>query len=175
MKKNLLLICLTLISITSSTAQIFRPGHHILCYFTRPVDTTVARNEKAISLIRIAGDTVISYIDRAKYTLDIAMYDFVEDSLWFEHGYIANIAAAINRAYARGVKIRWVCNQIDTMYSPNTGLDSINKAIPVLPSPSGSNYGIMHNKFMVIDGRSSNPNDPILWTGCMNWEPGQID
>jgi phosphatidylserine/phosphatidylglycerophosphate/cardiolipin synthase-like enzyme len=175
MKKNFLLICLALISITSSTAQIFRPDHHIICYFTRPVDTTVARNEKAISLIRIAGDTVISYIDRAKYTLDIAMYDFVEDSLWFEHGYIANIAAAINRAYARGVKIRWVCNQIDTMYSPNTGLDSINKAIPVLPSPSGSNYGSMHNKFMVIDVRSSNPNDPILWTGCMNWEPGQID
>ena len=28
---------------------------------------------------------------------------------------------------------------------------------------------------MVIDGRASNPNDAIVWTGCMNWEPGQID
>jgi len=175
MKKYIISAYIVLTVSIGSTAQIFRPGHHIQCYFTRPVDTTVARTEKAISLIRTAGDTVIAYINRAKYTLDIAMYDFVEDSTWFEQGYIANIAAAINRAYARGIKIRWVCNQIDSAYSPNTGLDSINKAIFTLHSPLGNNYGIMHNKFMVIDGRSSNPNDPILWTGCMNWEPGQID
>ena len=135
----------------------------------------MARSEKAVALIRTAGDTVISYINRAKYTLDILMYDFVEDSTWFEQGNIPNIAAAINNAYARGVKIRWICNMRDTAYSPNTGIDSINKNIPVLYSPSGGNYGIMHNKVMIIDGRSSNPNDAILWTGCMNWEPGQID
>ncbi len=176
MKRNIILTFLLLFSCIGLDAQsIFGPNHHIVCYFTRPVDTTVARTEKAVAIIRKAGDTVVKYIDRARYTLDIAMYDFVEDSTWFEQGYIANIAAAINRAYARGVKIRWVCNQIDSMYSPNTGLDSINKAIYTLPSPTGGNYGIMHNKFMVIDGRSSNPNDPILWTGCMNWEPGQID
>ncbi|HWY97583.1 MAG TPA: phospholipase D-like domain-containing protein [Bacteroidia bacterium] len=175
MKKVFIVISFILYSCLFSNAQIFGPNHHIICYFTRPVDTTVARSEKAISLIRTSGDTVIAYINRAKYTLDIAMYDFVEDSNWFEHGNIPDIAGAINRAYARGVKTRWVCNQIDSVYSPNTGLDSINKAIPVLPSPTGGNYGIMHNKFMVIDGRSSNPNDPIVWTGCMNWEPGQID
>jgi hypothetical protein len=175
MKKVFSLIIFLLLSGSFISAQIFRPNHHIVCYFTRPVDTTVAKDEKAISLIRIAGDTVISYINRAKYTLDIAMYDFVEDSTWFEQGYIANIAAAINRAYARGVKIRWICNQIDSAYSPNTGLDSINKAIYTLHSPLGGNYGIMHNKFMVIDGTSTDPNEPILWTGCMNWEPGQID
>jgi len=176
MKRALVLFFFLLFSCIGLDAQsIFGPDHHIVCYFTRPVDTTVARTEKAVALIRTGGDTVIKYIDRAKYTLDIAMYDFVEDSTWFEQGYIANIAAAINRAYSRGVKIRWVCNQIDTAYTPNTGLDSINPAIYTLHSPLGGNYGIMHNKFMVIDGRSSNPNDPILWTGCMNWEPGQID
>jgi len=175
MKKSIICILIVLAHFTNTNAQIFSPGHHIKCYFTRPVDTTVARSEKAISLIRTSGDTIIAYINRAKYTLDIAMYDFVEDSLWFEHGNIPNIAAAINNAYARGVKIRWISNQLDTAYSPNTGLDSINKAIPVLHSPTGSNYGIMHNKIMIIDGRSSNPNDPIVWTGCENWEPGQID
>lgn len=164
-----------LVSFIGLEAQIFGPNHHIICYFTRPVDTSVARTQKAIALIRTAGDSVIAYINRAKYTLDIAMYDFVEDSSWFEQGNIPNIAAAINKAYARGVKIRWVCNQIDSVYSPNTGLDSINPAIYRLPSLTGGNYGIMHNKFMVIDGTSGNPNDAILWTGCMNWEPGQID
>src|SRR5246127_1924862 len=129
MKNYFVLTLILLFPCIGLDAQsLFGPNHHIVCYFTRPVDTTVARTEKAVALIRTAGDTVIKYIDRAKYTLDIAMYDFVEDSTWFEQGYIANIAAAINRAYARGVKIRWVCNQIDSMYSPNTGLDSINKA-----------------------------------------------
>jgi phosphatidylserine/phosphatidylglycerophosphate/cardiolipin synthase-like enzyme len=175
MKGKVASICIMLFFVLYSQAQIFGPNHHIICYFTRPVDNSYARTEKAIALIRTSGDTVISYINRAKYTLDIAMYDFVEDSNWFEHGNIPDIAGAINKAYARGVKIRWICNQFDTVYSPNTGLDSINKAISVLPSPSGGSYGIMHNKFMVIDGRSSNPNDPIVWTGCMNWEPGQID
>ncbi len=175
MKKHLLFTYIVLTINVCSNAQTFKKGHHIQCYFTRPVDTSVARTEKAISLIRTAGDTVIAYINRAKYTLDIAMYDFVEDSTWFEQGNIPDIAGAINKAYARGVKIRWVCNQIDSIFSPNTGLDSLNKAIPVLPSPTGNSYGIMHNKFVVIDGRSSNPSDPIVWTGCMNWEPGQID
>ncbi|MGP8217646.1 MAG: phospholipase D-like domain-containing protein [Bacteroidia bacterium] len=175
MKKQIVTISIILYSCFSSFAQIFGPNHHIICYFTRPVDTTVARGEKAIALIRTSGDTVIDYINRAKYTLDIAMYDFVEDSTWFEQGNIPDIAGAINRAYARGVKIRWICNQVDSVYTPNIGLDSINPAIYVLHSPSGGNYGIMHNKFMVVDGRSSNPNDPIVWTGCENWEPGQID
>ena len=175
MKKNLTFSLLAILFCWNVNAQIFTPGHHIKCYFTRPVDTTVARGEKAISLIRTAGDTVISYINRAKYTLDILMYDFVEDSLWFEHGNIPNIALAINNAYARGVKIRWITNTIDTEYSPNTGLDSINPNIPVIHSPTGGSYGIMHNKIMIIDGRSSNPNDPIVWTGSMNWETGQID
>ncbi|HTB06829.1 MAG TPA: phospholipase D-like domain-containing protein [Bacteroidia bacterium] len=175
MRKIIISVFIILIGSVYCNAQVFGPNHHIVCYFTRPVDNSYARTEKAISLIRTAGDTVISYINRAKYTLDIAMYDFVEDSTWFEQGNIPDIAGAINKAYARGVKIRWICNQLDTVYSPNTGLDSINKAIYVLPSPSGGSYGIMHNKFMVIDGRSTNPNDAIVWTGCMNWEPGQID
>lgn len=175
MKKALLICFLSVYSFIGLEAQIFGPEHHIICYFTRPVDTSVARTQKAVALIRTAGDSVIAYINRAKYSLDIAMYDFVEDSTWFEQGNIPNIALAINNAYKRGVKIRWICNQIDSAYSPNTGLDSINPAIYHLASPTGSNYGIMHNKYMVIDGMSSNPNDAILWTGCMNWEPGQID
>ncbi len=174
--KKIFSLFLFLVSFCIATqAQLFSPGHRIKCYFTRPVDTTVAQSEKAISLIRTAGDTVIAYINRAKYTLDILMYDLVEDSTWFEQGNIPNIALAVNNAYARGVKIRWISSILDTAYSPNTGLDSINKNIPVLHSPSGGNYGIMHNKVMIIDGRSSNPHDAITWTGCMNWEPGQID
>jgi len=157
-----------------ANAQIFGPNNHIIVYSTHPVDTTVARpNNNAKALIRCSGDTIMAYINRAKYSIDIALFDFVEDSTWFEGGYVPPIHIAINNAYKRGVKIRYIYNDSVGGYTPNTGLDSINPNIYTLPSPSYS--GIMHNKFMVIDGQSSNPNDAIVWTGCMNWEPGQID
>jgi hypothetical protein len=33
----------------------------------------------------------------------------------------------------------------------------------------------MHNKFMVIDGNSANPNDPIVWTGSCNWTDQNVN
>jgi hypothetical protein len=172
--KKLYSIALALLFYMGATAQLFGPNHHIIIYSTHPVDTTVARpHNNATALVRSSGDTIIAYINRAKYSIDIAVFDFVEDSTWFEGGYVPPIHKAINNAYARGVKIRYIYNDSVGGYTPNTGLDSINPYIHTLPNPSYS--GIMHNKFFVIDGRSSNPNDPIVWTGCMNWEPGQID
>ncbi|MGP8217647.1 MAG: phospholipase D-like domain-containing protein [Bacteroidia bacterium] len=179
MKKISTSILLAFFTYFCASAQLFYPGHHIIVYSTHPVDTTVAKpHNKATALIRSAGDTLMSYIRRAKYTLDIALYDYVEDSTWYEGGYVPPIHNAIDSAFARGVKIRWIHNPSDSSkgftaaITPNYALALINKAIPTLPSPSYS--GIMHNKFVVIDGRSSNPNDAIVWTGCMNWEPGQI-
>jgi phosphatidylserine/phosphatidylglycerophosphate/cardiolipin synthase-like enzyme len=165
---------------TCANAQIFGPGHHIIAYSTHAVDTTYARpHNKATSLIHKGGDTLIAYINRAKYTIDIALYDYVEDSLWYEGGYVPPIHTAINNAYARGVKIRWLSNPTDSSagfvnsITPNYGLALINKSIHTFARTDTK--GIMHNKFMVIDGRSTNPSAPIVWTGCMNWEPGQID
>jgi phosphatidylserine/phosphatidylglycerophosphate/cardiolipin synthase-like enzyme len=179
MKKKSLLFVLIFALYLNAGAQIFGPGHHIICYSTHPVDTTVERpHNHATALIRCAGDTLINYINRAKYTLDIALYDYVEDSTWYEGGYVPPIHKAINAAYARGVKIRWIHNPSDSSkgfanaITPNYGLDSINKNIHTLPRTDLND--IMHNKFVVVDGRSTNPNDAIVWTGCMNWEPGQI-
>ena len=188
MKKLTTLLVAACICIGVNAQSLFGPGHHIICYSTHPVDTTVARpHNNAHALIRVAPDTLISYINRAKYTIDIALYDYVEDSLWYEGGYVPPIHIAINNAYKRGVKIRWIHNYSDTSkyggganafknaITPNYGLDSINPAIPTLPSPSSGGYTIMHNKFVVIDGTASDPNAAIVWTGCMNWEPGQVD
>ena len=138
MKKISTLLLITLAFCLSTNAQqIFYPGHHIVVYSTHAVDTTVAKpNNKAVGLIRSAGDTLIAYINRAKYTLDIAVYDYVEDSTWYEGGYVPPIHTAINNAYARGVKIRWIHNASDSSkgfvnaITPNYGLALINKAIP---------------------------------------------
>ncbi len=179
MKKTVTLLLAFFIYLVAG-AQVFGPNHHIVVYSTHPVDTTFARpNNKAKALIRAAGDTLIAYINRAKYSIDIALYDYVEDSTWYEGGYVPPIHTAINNAHTRGVKIRWLSNPTDSSkgfvnaITPNYGLALINKAIPTFARTDVS--GIMHDKFMVIDGRSTKVSDPIVWTGCMNWEPGQID
>jgi len=180
MKKITILLLAIFIYAGANAQSLFGPGHHIIAYSTHAVDTTYARpHNKATALIHKGGDTLIAYINRAKFSIDIALYDYVEDSLWYEGGYVPPIHTAINNAYARGVKIRWLSNPTDSSagfvnsITPNYGLALINKSIHTFARTDTK--GIMHNKFMVIDGKASNPADAILWTGCMNWEPGQID
>src|ERR1700677_2604774 len=109
--KKISLILPTLLFYIGTSAQIFGPNHHMIVYSTHTVDTTVARpHNKATALIRCAADTLIHYINRAKYTIDIALYDYVEDSLWYEGGHVPPIHIAINNAYKRGEKIPWIKN-----------------------------------------------------------------
>ncbi len=178
--KKLVTLLSALFIYMGTQAQIFGPNHHIIAYSTHPVDVSYARpNNNATALIHKGGDTLIAYINRAKYSIDIALYDYVEDSLWYEGGYVPPIHTAINNAYARGVKIRWLSNPTDSSLgfvksiTPNYGLALINKSIHTFARTDTK--GIMHNKFVVIDGRSTNASYPIVWTGCMNWEPGQIN
>jgi len=134
----------------------------IKTYFTRPVDTTVSTGTKAIQIYRAVDDTCIAYINRAKYSIDIAIYNFSIEG-------ISNIPNALNAAFARGVAVRIV-----------TDGGTNNSAIPELVAGIGKiarpvTTGIMHNKFMVIDGNSSNQNDPIVWTGSCNWTDQNIN
>lgn len=136
----------------------------IKVYFNESVDHSYSTGTNAIRLDNLIDDTLIAYIDRAKYTLDIAIYSF-------DNNNISNIATALNNAYNRGVDIRIVYEGGNT----NAGLNPLNAAIPRLASPTSSAYGIMHNKFMIMDANSSDPNDPIVWTGGTNWTDNQIN
>ncbi|MDD4603697.1 MAG: phospholipase D-like domain-containing protein [Bacteroidales bacterium] len=134
----------------------------IKTYFTRPVDTTVATGPKAIQIYRAVDDTCIAYIYRAKQSIDVAIYNFNLEG-------ISNIANALNVAYNRGVVVRVV-----------TDGGTNNSAIPELVAGIGKigrpvTTGIMHDKFMVIDGNSADPNDPIVWTGSCNWTDQNIN
>lgn len=140
-----------------------RGGNKIHYYFTRPVNNTVARGENAVYLNNCAADTLAAYISRAKYTLDIAVYNFNLSSG-------SAVTTAVNNAYNRGVQVRWIYDGS----SANTGLTGINAGIPRLGSPTTSAYGIMHNKFMVIDGGSTNAADAVVWTGSTNWTTNQV-
>lgn len=136
----------------------------ILAYFIQPVNNNYAfDNNPAKFLNRLSDDTLIAYINRAKQTLDIAIYN------WNNTG-LSNITNAVNAAFARGVNVRVIADG----GSANVGLNTMNSNIkvqksPIGNSPAGSFFGIMHNKFMIIDANSTDPNDPILWTGSTNW------
>lgn len=139
---------------------------NIIAYFNSSVNNSVAITQNATQLFESIDDTLIAYIDRATQTLDITIYDFNLTN-------ISNIAAAIDAAYNRGVAVRVISD--GSLAATNTGIAAISNSIIKIPSPTGTNYGIMHNKFVVIDAFHSNPNKAIVWTGATNWQEGQIN
>jgi phosphatidylserine/phosphatidylglycerophosphate/cardiolipin synthase-like enzyme len=121
----------------------------------------------AVYLNGTFDDTIAAYINRAKYTVDIAQYDYTS----IASSSVAVIATAANNAYLRGVVVRWIYNGS----SSNTGLSLLNAGIQTLGSPTTSSYGIMHNKFMVIDVNSANSADAIVMTGSYDFSTEQTN
>jgi len=136
----------------------------IKVYFNHEVTTAAATFSPAVFLNQTIDDTLIAYINRAESTLDIAIYNSTTSNN------ISSISNAINDAYARGVRVRIVYDA----ETSNVMLNNINSNIGKIPSKTGFNYGIMHNKFVVIDAESADPGKPIVWTGSTNWTVNQL-
>lgn len=132
--------------------------------FNRDVKNGVSTFTNAVYSNLGIDDTIINYINRAKYTIDIAMYN------WNNNG-LSDITAAVNDAFSRGVKVRLVYDGGNA----NLGLNSLNTSIGKIASPQSASYSIMHNKFVIIDANSTDPNDPFVFTGSTNWTSGQIN
>ena len=133
-------------------------------YFNNPVNTSYASPASNTAVYAPNGsiaDTLARYMGRATKTMDIAIYNFNSPT----------IAAAINAAVARGVRVRLVYDAGNANVSLSALSASVNKAGRV--NPSGVT-GIMHNKYVVIDGASTDPNVPIVWTGSTNWTAAQL-
>lgn len=135
----------------------------IKVYFNKTVNNDLSNGTNAIRLTNAIDDTLVSYINRAKYSIDLAIYNMGDPSG------LANIPAALNAAKNRGVVVRVV---YDGSTSSN-GIPFLDAGIGKI-SRSGSSSGIMHNKFMVIDAKSSIPVDPIVWTGSTNMTKEQL-
>ncbi len=112
-----------------------------------------------------AEAALVELIDNARQKLDIAVYFFTN----------RNLAAAVKRAHERGLKIRVVIdgtNESDYskgFYLRKYGVDvRYARGLPKKLKKSRKarhrvkKYGIMHDKFMVID-------DKIVATGSYNW------
>lgn len=136
----------------------------IKAYFNRRTDISYSTGTNAVYLNHLVADTLAAYINRTNYSLDICIYNW-------DHSFDATkIITAVNNAYTRGVKIRI----INDGSSQNSAITSINASIPILTSPQGSDYTIMHNKFVIMDANVSNPNLPVVWTGSTNFTDNQL-
>lgn len=121
-------------------------------YFNKSVDLTVSSGTDAIAQYGAVDDTIKAYIDRARTTLDIAMYNTNSDVL----------VAAVNAAYDRGVIVRWVAEGSTS----NWALSSLEPAIPVLYRTDGLGSGT-HDKFFVIDAEDAAR--ATIMSGSCNW------
>lgn len=156
----------TAFSAVTSFATISNSSGKMIAYFNSPVDVSYSTGVEAIYLPSTIDDTLISYINRAKYTIDFTIYNFNNNG-------ISNISNALKAAANRGVRVRVIgCGT-----TANLGIDELlNSAVHVLIGPSGSQRtGIMHNKFIVFDAQSADPDEPLVWTGSTNFTAGQIN
>ncbi len=150
-------------NITAMATRSISPGN-IYVYFNNPVDTSYKLNTPAHYVNQALADTVIAYINRAKNTIDIAIYNMDNDN---------GIVTALNNAYGRGVQVRLIAGEgvNSTAYGQlNIGVGNKKKA-----PPSSQSYGIMHNKFVVIDAEATVPADAYVITGSTNFTNNQIN
>jgi len=137
---------------------------NVISYFNTGVDTTVSSGVNAVTLTNAIDDTLIAYIGRATTSIDFTMYNFDETG-------ISSVSSALNTAYSNGVTVRVIYDGS----APNSGVLSLVSGIKKVASPTGSQYGIMHNKFIVIDAYDSDANVPLVWTGSTNLTDGQVN
>ena len=134
-------------------------------YFTQTVDNTLALpgNNAVQAVTGSIADTLARYIGRAQQTLDITIYNWNSPT----------ILNAVNAAKARGVQVRVIYEDDNS----NVSIASLSASIPRVFRPAGSTTNttsIMHNKFVVIDANSTNPDLPMVWTGSTNWTGAQL-
>lgn len=151
----------TIVFITASNSS-----GDIKVYFNKTVEHNVSHSPSnfAVQLNYTLADTIAAFIDRAMQAIDICIYNFSAQGT-------QTIINALNNAFSQGTQVRIIADGGNT----NSALASLNPAIPVLPSPVGSNYGLMHNKFMIIDADATDPNLSFVFTGSTNWTDSQIN
>jgi phosphatidylserine/phosphatidylglycerophosphate/cardiolipin synthase-like enzyme len=138
----------------------------IRALFNSPIDQSVSLGlMEAEYLPDELDDELVAYIEAADESIDLALYNLNNSGL-------ADITAALNNAHQRGVTVRAVYDgDVNAL-----GIQELDNGIGKMASPPADfpHYGIMHNKFVVIDAESEDPSKPVVWTGSTNFTYNQI-
>jgi len=143
-------------------------GNHIAIYFNFPVNTAVSTGVNANYLTHGFVDTLIAYVHRAQYSIDLAVYDFEYSS------YMAPLIDSINAAYARGITVRIILDGSETSGGINTAIPYFSSGIPIVNSPVTSYY-IMHDKMMIFDAGASDPNKAVVSLTSADYSGGMFN
>ncbi len=141
-----------------TTASTDTSADKINVYFNYPVDTSVAIPGNAAKGNINFAVKLVERINNAYYSLDLALYSFIG---------LPEVVNAIIGAKNRGVKVRVVYDSRTTQNSMQSLIDAGIK-ISKRPPDAGSFSGIMHNKFIIVDARDTNPANDWVWTGSWN-------
>ena len=101
---------------------------------------------------------LIAALDATQNTMDLALLEVMH----------ADLAQAVLRAHARGVKVRIVMDSMHVYPEKANQHRSaeiqqfLDAGIPMLMLRGRDKYGLMHNKFAVLDGE-------VVWSGSANW------
>ncbi len=144
-------------SIIRSYATVSESSGEMHVYFNGAVDHSVATDELALSLGTDMNDTVAAWITSAQHTLDVAAYNFNDQTL----------QEAFNTAASNGVQIRWVYEG----QNANIGLSSLDASIVTHPRTDGEGSG-MHNKFIIADAEYTDL--AFVLTGSTNLTTGNL-
>ncbi|MBI5710416.1 MAG: lamin tail domain-containing protein [Candidatus Eisenbacteria bacterium] len=149
-----------------STASPAQSTGQMNVYFNKSVDTSIAWLHQANGNQDLPA-RLVPRIAGAQRSIDVALY-----SLSGTPG--TTVADALISASGRGVKVRVICEDDNRN---GAGFNAIAASgIPLITDrfdPINNGLGLMHDKFLVIDGRGGAPESAWVWTGSWNvTDPG---
>jgi len=133
-------------------------------HFNNPVDVTLATDQEANYSNEGFPQIIIDLINKAESTLDIAIYNLDDKN---------EIISAINAAHEKGISIRMI---IDSGVNETRAKSiKVGDNLKISPPSQGAEDGIMHNKFIIVDANSDDPNKAYVLTGSTNWTDNQLN
>lgn len=127
-------------------------------YFNQSVEHEYADSVNAEGDVNLLSK-LMQRVNSANHSIDFCFYSVTQEEA----------AQVLIAAFQRGVKVRVITERDNSDNSPIQLMKSAG--IPVIDDGYGNNngYGLMHNKFMIVDHRdNSSFSDDWVWTGSYN-------
>ena len=146
----------------ASTCATLEAAEQVNVFFNKSVMTNLAWIQPAFGNEDLVA-RLLPHINNARRSVDVVLYSL--------SGTTGNtLASALVNAFARGVRVRVICEDDNRN---TTAFNTIAaNGIPLITDrfdPINNGVGLMHNKYLVFDGRGGAAESVWVWTG--SWNP----